>query len=161
MRTRFVATALADAAGHAPRENGFSANHTLEKPARSAATACSTHCCGVNPPWHRSAMRGALDIPRPRHIAGFGEMRVDRLPVAVLSHEHHRRARGEGFVWWPDVGRAGFRPPGRSRLAMARDHRHVAPHDNPDVERLPPAAFLVLCVVPPEPAPVLEPDVGM
>src|SRR5262245_48522298 len=147
MRTRFVATALAAAAGHAPRENGFSANHTLEKPARSAATACSTHCCGVSPPWQRSAMRGALDISRPRRIAGFGEMRVDRLPVAVLSHEHHRRARGEGFVLVTDVRRARLRPPARRRLAMARDDRHVAPHDNLDVERLPPAAFLVLCVV--------------
>src|SRR5437879_8911219 len=44
---------------------------------------------------------------------------------------------------------------------MARHHRHVAPYDHLHVERLPPAALLVLGVVLPEPAPVLEPHVGV
>src|SRR5215813_9361971 len=42
---------------------------------------------------------------------------------------------------------------------MARHHRHIAAHDDLHVERLPPAALLVLRVVLPEPAPLLEPHV--
>src|SRR5262245_22396798 len=95
-----VATAHADAPGHAPLPKGFSANQTVEKPARSAATACSTHCCDVRPPWQRSATAGrfGLDIPRARRVAAFGEVHVDRFPFAVLFHEDHRRARDERLV---------------------------------------------------------------
>src|SRR5262245_66119328 len=144
-----VATAHAAAPGHAPLPKGFSANQTVEKPACSAATACSTHCCGVRPPWQRSAMAGRfrLDIPRARRIAAFGEVHVDRLPLLVLFHQDHRRARDEGLVDVPNVVLARLRPPARRRLAMARYHRHVAPHDHLHVERLPPATLLVLAVV--------------
>src|SRR5919204_4492691 len=103
MRTRRVATAHAAAAGQAPRAYGFSATQTDKKPARSAATACSTHCCGVSPPWQRSATAGnALDAARPRRVPTFGEVRVDGLPVAPLFDEHHRRARDERLVLVPD-----------------------------------------------------------
>src|SRR5262245_54500210 len=158
-----VATAHAAAPGHAPLPKGFSANQTVEKPARSAATACATHCRGVRPPWQRSARAGrvGLDIPRTGRIAAFREVRVDRLPLAVLFDQHHRRARDERLVDVSSVRLAGLRPPARRRLAMAGHHRHGTPHDHLHVERLPPAAFLVLGVVLPEPAPVLEPDVGV
>src|SRR5262249_24879850 len=81
-----VAPAHADAPGHAPLPKGFSANQTVEKPARSAATACSTHCCDVRPPWQRSATAGrfGLDIPRAGRVAAFGEVHVDRLPLSLL-----------------------------------------------------------------------------
>src|SRR5262245_32891240 len=161
IRTCRVATAHAAAPGHAPLPKGFSANQTVENPACSAATACSTHCWDVRPPWHRSARAGrvGLDIPRTGRIAAFGEVHVDRLPLAALFHQHHRRARSERLVDVANVRLARLRPPARRRLAMARHHRHVAPHDDLDVERLPPAALLVLGVVLPEPAPVLEPHV--
>src|SRR4029077_12133166 len=156
-----VATAHAAAPGHAPLPKGFSANQTVEKPAASAATACSTHCCGVRPPWQRSARAGrvGLDIPRAGRIAAFGEVRVDGLPPATLLQQHHRRARDERLVHVSDVRRPRLRPPAGRRLAMARHHRHVAPHDDLHVARLPPATLLVLRVVLPEPGPVLEPHV--
>src|SRR5262249_12715487 len=59
----------------------------------------------------------------------------------------------------PGVRCARLRPPARRRLAMACHHRHVAAHDDLDVERLPQAALLVLRVVLPEPGPLLEPQV--
>src|SRR3989442_1412191 len=161
IRTCWVATAHATAPGHAPLPKGFSANQTVENPACSAATACSTHCCDVRPPWQRRARAGrtGLDIPWTGRIAAFGEVSVDRLPLAVLFHQHHRRARDERLVHVSGVRLAGLRPPARRRLAMARHHRHVASQDYLHVERLPPAALLVLGVVLPEPAPMLEPHV--
>jgi hypothetical protein len=41
MRSRLVAAAQAAAAGRTPRAKAFSANHAVEKPERSAATASS------------------------------------------------------------------------------------------------------------------------
>ena len=46
-------------AGQTPRVKGFSANHSVDRPARSAATACSTQADGGMPPWARSAMLGS------------------------------------------------------------------------------------------------------
>src|SRR5262249_32273270 len=125
--TSRVATAHAVAAGHAPLPKGFSANHTVEKPACSAAAACSTHWGDVRPPWQPSAGGGrvGLDIPRTRRIAPFGEVQVDRLPLVVLFHQHHRGARDERLVHVSDVRLARPRPPARRRLAVARHHRHV------------------------------------
>ncbi len=59
MRSRCVATAQAAMAGQTPRVKGFSANHSVDRPARSAATACSTQADGGMPPWARSAMLGS------------------------------------------------------------------------------------------------------
>src|SRR5262249_39451994 len=117
-----VRTAHAVAAGHAPLPKGFSANHTVEKPACSAATACSTHCCDVSPPWQRSARAGrvGLDIPRTRRMAAFGEVHVDRLPLAVLFHQHHRRARDERFVHVSNVRLPRLPPPAGGPLPLRR-----------------------------------------
>src|SRR2546426_6101866 len=85
MRSRRVATAQAAMAGQTPRVKGFSANQSVDRPARSAATACSTQADGGMPPWARSARLGSrvtLDVPRARRVASLGEVDVHRLPVA-------------------------------------------------------------------------------
>ena len=45
-----VASALAARAAIAPRANGFSANHTVVKPASSAARACAAQSLAASPP---------------------------------------------------------------------------------------------------------------
>src|SRR6185295_2588710 len=113
-RTRCVATAHADMAGSTPRWNGFSANQTVARPARSAATASATERRGSRPPWRRrerpgsAPMRGS-DVAGTRVGARLGEVRVHDPPLAVLAREDHRGARvapgvlaiRDGLVLWP------------------------------------------------------------
>src|SRR5262245_4212088 len=163
-----VASALAAKPAIAPRAKGFSANHTVENPASSAARAWAAHSRASSPPWTRSAMRGRSfmvarsDVRGARLPAGLGEVHVHGLPAAGLLDHHHGRPRDERrtvHVIAQALGRGSL--PLARRPPVARDQCHLTPNEHLEVVRFPPPRVDALAIVLPQPRPVLPADIGV
>src|SRR5205807_2245715 len=159
IRTRRVAAAQAEAAAISPRWNGFSANHSEEKPWASAASAMAMQERGSRSPCARApssgssvmAPCGGSHAAGPRRRARLREMDVHDAPIAVLLAKHHRRASDVLGAVAPCGGRRLAADPIRSGLAMAPQDREVVRHHPADVERGPVAARDIVLVELPQP----------